>query len=78
MTTYLQKVVVTSSSRSGWDSYKDVFEKVFIEENLDILEAKVKAFVKENNFSSCGDFGICLQSSECKVGPIEKYVKVKD
>ncbi len=53
MTTYIQKVTTTSVSRSGWDSYEDVYEKIFIEDSLEILEAKVKAYVNENSSSVC-------------------------
>ena len=78
MTVYIQKIKVISDSRSGWDSYSDEVEKVFINESIEVLGALVKSFVKENTYSRYGDFGICLGSSECVVSEVEKYVEVKE
>lgn len=75
---YVQKVVVTSDSRSGWDSYSDTTEKVFIEKSPGVLDALVRAFVKENTQTRYGDFGICLGSSECEVSEVKKYIEVKE
>lgn len=74
---YKAEVLVTKRSMVGWDTYTKAETHSLIEESLEELERKIKAFEREPSY---GDFGLCLSETqvETKVFKITKKGKIKE